>query len=61
MELNWRQEHLGWEMSSSEQLKEEERTVRDEVGEKSRSGGALGAIVSSSDFTLNAVESHDGF
>lgn len=50
-------------MSGFEQLKEEGRTVKDEAGEVavSSSCGASGAIVSSSNFMLNAMESHDRF
>lgn len=45
-------------MSGFEQVKKEGGPVRDDVGEvvASRSCGASAAIVSSSDFLLNAVE-----
>ena len=48
-------------MSGFEQLKAEGRTVKDEVGEVlvSRSRGASGDFVSSSDYKFNAVESQD--
>ena len=45
----------------NEQLKAEGRTVKDEVGEvlMSRSRGASGDFVSSSDYKLNAVKNQD--
>ena len=48
-------------MSAFEQLKAEGRTVKDEVGEvlMSRSRGASGDFVSSSDYKLNAVKNQD--
>lgn len=50
-------------MSGFEQVKKEGGTVRDDVGEVVVSGscGVSAAIVSNSDFMLNAVERHGEF